>query len=88
MVSVYARSFPFENSFFVIGRLGYMQTVHGHPDSHVASGPAYGIDIGQAWYYSSGFHQGVTSVGGDSYLNPKNSSGLAHGLRYEIGFSF
>lgn len=87
---VFYRFFPLKSfeSFFLHLRLGYMETAWGHPDQRSAYGPNAGIDIGNQWFYPSGFSQGVTWVGVDAYVKPTNVAGLPHGLRYEVGYRF
>ena len=88
------RSFIFDGSFYVGGKVGYMETVTGHnlerSDAYedFGRGASYGLEIGNHWFKKNGFHHGVTWAGYDGYLRKSKADGLIHLTRYELGFSF
>ena len=93
---IFLRSHPWSNSFFVTTRLGWLQVKSERfPRAHDAplkkestSGMSAGIDIGNRWFYKSGFTQGFTWIGSDFFLAMSKIAGFPHGFRYEIGWRF
>ena len=86
--AIFYRAHPWENSFFLNARIGYMETTWSRPNGLSESGASLGLDIGNRWFYDSGFTQGITWMGTDIYLKKTEVAGLPHGLRYELGWVF
>ena len=79
---IFVRSHPWGDSFFTTVRLGRWSEKIGRWEN------AAGIDVGNRWFYESGFTQGVTWIGMDFSLQRSSFDGIPHGLRYEIGWRF